>query len=325
MNNNKSILLFVFSIILVAASFFSYSSSFNNDFVWDDRSFIIESPFVQTTSHWKELLIHNVGYSSGARNNFYRPVFSIFNMLNYVMGGGKPLAFHVTNVLLQSVCSVLVLVFIFLICDNVYIGFTTALLFALHPVQTQSITYISGRADPLYAIFILLSIICLIFSDRYKKNRLLAGASLFAFLLALLSKESAIIAPALIVLFFYVFSDGIQPKMGTAFKKAAPYFAVLGIYILTRISIFDFSKTAYSGLVLEPAPFYVRALTSFKAIFMYFRFLLFPEGFKMETYLSKARSILEGSAFLSASGVAAIAMIVSYVKKHDKLVFFGLA
>jgi len=64
--------LFLLSLALIVLTFLSYSDSVGNDFVWDDRNFIIESPFVHGFSHWRELLTHNIGYSAGSRNNFYR-------------------------------------------------------------------------------------------------------------------------------------------------------------------------------------------------------------------------------------------------------------
>ncbi len=313
------------SIILIAVTFSFYAGSLTNEFVWDDNIFIVQNPFIHDFSHCREVLTRNVAHSSGARNNFYRPVYSLLNMFNYVTGGGKPFVFHLTNIFLHAACSVLVFFLIFLISRNVFIAFATALFFSAHPVQTQAVTYIAGRADPLYSVFVLCSIICFIVYMRNRRNILLYFVSLISFALALLSKEVALVTPFLIALYLFSVADDTGTRGKGKWLLTVPFFVVLASYLLTRATVLDFSKTAFSTLSLPALPFYVRALTACKAVFLYFRFLFYPVGFHMETHLAGSGSIMEVPTLMAVIGIVLVLLLFILFWKRSKLKFFGLA
>jgi Flp pilus assembly protein TadD len=310
---------------IVLVTVLAFSNSLKNDFVWDDKSFITESPSLRSFSHVREAFTHNIGYSGGARNNLYRPVFELANMADYVIGGGKPFLFHVTNIILQSACAVLVFIFIYLIYRNVLISLATALFFAIHPIQTESVTYISGRADPLYAVFALLTLIFFSLYAKSKKSGLFYFISLATLSLSLLSKEVAIITPFLVGLYAFTMFDRQERKERRVTLALAGYFLVAAGYAALRMTLLDFSKTAITTLEVATPPLYIRTLTAAKAVFLYFRFLFFPVGFQMEVYLPDARSIMESSVFFSILGVLAILGALFYLWKRNKTLFFGMA
>lgn len=320
----KDSIFIIIPIILIIATAFAYSNSFKNDFVWDDRSFIIESPYIHNLTHWKELFIRNVGYSKGARNNFYRPLYTLSNAINYKMGNGTPFIFHVTNTLLHGMCAALVFILISLISNKKEVAFSTAILFALHPIQTQAVTYIAGRADPMYLVFALTSMILLI-RHLNKKSNVSYIFSVLLFIPALLSKESAMIMPLLMLLYFYTIPQYTPEEKKKKIILLIPYFAILGLYILLRTTVLDFSKAAYATLALKDEVIGIRFLTSCKAIFMYLRFLFLPAGFHMETHLPYARSFDNPSTFLAFLGTIGLILFTLTMKKRNRSVFFGLS
>jgi tetratricopeptide (TPR) repeat protein len=187
------------------------------------------------------------------------------------------------------------------------------------------VAYIAGRADPVYLLFALLSLICFIVYQKAGKRLLIYYISLVSFVLALLSKEMAIIMPFLLLFCIFTLTDREQEERKKLAKGTIPYFLILIIYVVLRVTVVDFSQTVYTGLVLQPTPFYVRALTACKAIFMYFRFLLFPVGFQLETHLAKSKSLLEGATLAAITGTIFLIFILLYIRKRDKPMFFGLA
>ena len=224
----RPILLLV--IIIVFSTFLFYSNSLKNDFVWDDAHFIVKDTSVHNFAHWRELFIHNMGYMGGRGNNFYRPLYSLLNMINYKMGGGSPFVFHATNTLLHAGVSILACILVFLICKNAFVAGATGLLFSLHPIQTQAVTYIAGRADPMYAFFTLLAIICFLIYIKYNNNVLIYLASLISFILAVLSKEAAMITPFLILLCIYAVSENGNGKIKKALINVVPFFIILAVF-----------------------------------------------------------------------------------------------
>jgi len=318
----KHLILFLLAII-ISATFISYSNSFRNEFVWDDRHFIVENSFVHDFSHWRDLFTHNMGYAGGSRNNFYRPLFSLLNTFDYVAGKGKPFMFHLTNTFLHAGCAILVFTLIYLIAGkNHLVAFGTAILFALHPVATQSVTYISGRADPLYLFFSLSSMIFFIIFLNGKKKAPAYLLSLFCLIFSFLAKEAAIVTPFLILLYINILRAPKDRKTGNL--GLIPHFMILFIYALLRITILNFSKESYTTLSLQIQPLMIRAITACKAIFMYFRFLLVPTGFHMETHLPYSTSLAEREALFAIVGVMFIIGIMFYQWKRNKYYFFGL-
>jgi len=186
--------------ILVVAAFGAlfYVNSFGNFFVWNDWTLIIENylvkdwsnlPEIFTSVFWKPLV--------GEPFRIYRPLVSLSFMADFSLWVLNPWGYHLTNVTLHVANSILTY---FLM--RVYVFPATALmasvLFAVHPIHTESVTYISGRGDLLMAFFLLSGVIVFLKSERYRSWPLYI-ASLPLFFLALLAKETAVIVPLLLI------------------------------------------------------------------------------------------------------------------------------
>jgi hypothetical protein len=134
---------------------------------------------------------------------YYRPVMTSSFMFDMITGRGSPFPFHLTNVLLHGAC----IFFIYRLFLQLHLGEKQAsvfsLLFALHPLVVSNASWIPGRNDSLLCLFSVLAILKLIdFADAKKKTSLFWHFIFFT--LALLTKESAVVLPALFaaVLFF---------------------------------------------------------------------------------------------------------------------------
>lgn len=316
--------LFLSAAIIIFLTFLFYSGSMKNEFVWDDYHFIVNDASAHDFSHWRDLFSHNMGYLSGKGNNFYRPLYSLLNTADYKTGGGNPFTFHVTNTLLHAGVAVLACILVFMVSKNIYVAAATGLLFALHPVQTQAVTYIAGRADPMYAFFALLAIVLFLAYVKGRGNLLVYSASLVSFILSLLSKEAAAITPFLILLCIYAISEKGDEKTKRALLRTIPFFVILAVYILLRATVLNFSKTVFSTLSVPTPSFYIRMLTACKAIFLYFKFLLFPVGFHLEIFFPPAVSLMERATFAAVTGVILLITGLFYAYKRNKILFFAL-
>ncbi|XP_060681826.1 protein O-mannosyl-transferase TMTC4 isoform X1 [Hemiscyllium ocellatum] len=162
--------------IIGALAILCFGISYDGEFVFDDSEAIInnkdlrpETPLSNLWEHdfWGSNLISNTSHKS------YRPLTVLTFRLNYLIAGGlHPVGFHVVNIALHSVISVMTLdVFSVLLGGLVHdekgrllnrapkASFLAALFFAVHPVHTESVAGIVGRADLLCALFFLLSFI----------------------------------------------------------------------------------------------------------------------------------------------------------------------
>ena len=173
-----------------------YMSTVCNQFVLDDETAVRDNPVVHrfdtveifTSDYWS-------GYH-GDRAGLYRPLTVLTFAANYAVGGRDPFSYHLLNAILHGLVVLLVFRVIARATGEHRVAALGALIFATHPVQTEAVAGVVGRADLLATLFGLLATELQIRSQ----NRFSWGAGL-AFVAALLCKESAIVVPALILLF----------------------------------------------------------------------------------------------------------------------------
>jgi tetratricopeptide (TPR) repeat protein len=297
-----------FILTIILATIIAYANSLNNQFIWDDEDWILRNATVKDWRQWPILFTQNSIEGARKGSNFYRPLQAISHGIDYLLWQYNLPYHHITNILLHVTTAML----LFLLLKNILsqdIAFLSALFFAIHPVQTEAVTYISGRADPLSSLFIFLAILL------FEKNLfLLCGAFIFA----ILSKESALITPFLILL--YIFYRGKKID----YKKFVPFVLIAGLYALLRLTVLDFSHTIPESApkAFFYVPFYIRLCTFLKTLPVYFKILLWPFGLHMERDISLSYSIFEPQ---TASGLFIItaSFLIGYAlrKKHRFLLF----
>lgn len=133
---------------------------------------------------------------------FYRPVLNFSFMLNAQLGGYAPFGYHFVNILIHISSACLLFVFFRKLSYEKKPAFIFSLIFTVHPALTQAVAWIPGRTDSLLGFFILASFIC--FLDFLEKKRAWPQIlHLFFFILALLTKETAVVLP--VACFVYLF------------------------------------------------------------------------------------------------------------------------
>jgi len=128
---------------------------------------------------------------------YYRPLVSASFMLDAQFAHGEATAFHVTNVVLHAVAAALVLLFLRRLFGNL-LGLLGAAVFAVHPALVTVVAWVPGRIEALLAIATLGALMGFIAYLEQRRPRFLA-AHLICFLLALLTKETAVVLPVLCI------------------------------------------------------------------------------------------------------------------------------
>ncbi|MFY9309511.1 MAG: tetratricopeptide repeat protein [Bacteroidia bacterium] len=195
---NKLLLLPLIIITMVI-----YMKSMNNQFIntWDDHGYVSENPDI-TTLHGD-----SVGYtikktfSSYVLGN-YHPITMLSYCMEYAKYKLNPKPYHVTNLVIHILNTLLVFFFIWLLTGQQWVAFITALLFGIHPMHVESVSWISERKDVLYTFFSLGALCTYIFYlKKESRKRLYYILTIALFLLALLSKAMAV---SVAILFFAV-------------------------------------------------------------------------------------------------------------------------
>ena len=310
-------------LVIVLSGAISYLNSLLNPFIWDDVHLISSNLHITNLSYIPRLFFENV-YHQDMVGKFYRPVLMSSFSLDYHLWGPDPFGYHIGNILIHLGNALLVYGLIRLIFRRELLAFLTAMLFVLHPVQTEAVTYISGRGDPLAAFFCLLSLYFFIAYtdfDGYRR-RLYFGVSVLSFLLALFSKESAAILPLVLIFYEACFRrDGLKGKRSA---KYAAYFIILLIYgIIRYFVLLDVKDTVLAGSSLSLSN---RFCLIPPIIVIYLKLLLWPVGLHMERsdfLFERPQYFFDHRAIFALLFLMIVTAIVWSGRKRHKEVFFG--
>ena len=275
------------TLCLIAVGGFIYSFNLNNKLFWDDDEWIVNNIFVHEVS-WSNIKFwfsNNTLAGVGLKSNYYRPFLFFTFAFNYIMSGIKPLAYHLTSDAIHIFNSILVFWLIRQIFKRKLLAFLVSILFLVHPLQTEAITYISGRGDALVAMFMLLALLV------FAKNQTALSFKLYALsitflVLGLLSRETGIIFPALaLALYVSVFSnERFVQSIKQGLIKTWPYFAVVIVYGILRLTVLNFLDTL--NFYLEPNVYsenlHIRIFTFLPILWEYLKLLIVPTGLHME-------------------------------------------
>lgn len=256
---------------LVAAV--SFLPSLAASFVYDDLGLIVENPYARSLTYlfrgFRTHLWDVFAYgASGFGLRYYRPIVSASYVLNWVVSGGAPWAFHLVNVLSHAAATFLAARAALRWTEDARLGLLAALVFGLHPTRTESVIWVSGRTDVFMALFLLAAVELTRAAARSEARRsaALTGAAFAAFALAVLSKEAAA-ATALLVAVDWLLADAKSPEKKRLFVHMV-LFAALGVlYVGARSTFYPVSK----GRPFELTPAY-----GFFTTWAYFERVVFP-------------------------------------------------
>lgn len=190
-------------LLIFLAAWAVYWNSLDGEFVFDDTSIVQNNPQIRSLApeNLKQIFGSHYWQTAAGQGGLYRPVVVLSYAVNYAVGRLDPWGYHFVNVLLHALNAVLVFVIVRELFGEGTFAFWSGLLFALHPIRTEAVAYVVGRAECLAGLFFLAAWWC------YLRGRWAVAA--VAFLLAALSKESALTFLAVAVL-----SDLVRGRRG---------------------------------------------------------------------------------------------------------------
>lgn len=216
-----------FFVLLGAVVFLVYANCLFNRFVWDDEQVFVKNIFMTSPSYLGQLLTHNLVAGAGLISNLYRPLQSLTHFLDLHLWALNPAGHHLSNIIFHIGAA---LALFFLLCRLFppQAAFWAAALFALHPLQSEAVAYVSGRADTLAILFLCLGLL------SFEKRVWLA---VFFAALSVLSKENMVLFPVFLFLFEYAAHRPIR------LARHWPFWVLSGAYVIARLTILNFQNT----------------------------------------------------------------------------------
>ncbi|HVT38378.1 MAG TPA: hypothetical protein VHE78_05015 [Gemmatimonadaceae bacterium] len=187
------------AVSIAVLALLSSVTSLGNGFAYDDRWIIVENARVHSLHHAWEIF-HETYWPNIRGAALYRPVTILLYALQWAIGRGSPLPYHIVNVVLYMGVSVLVL-WLALQCLPRGAAWAATALFAVHPVHVEAVGNVVGQAE-LWTALLMVAAVALYVRDRRAGLPLPRQSALLIvgfYLLGILVKENAIILPALIV------------------------------------------------------------------------------------------------------------------------------
>ena len=314
----------VLCVILLAVSFSVFIPSLDNEFIWDDVTFIVEAePYLDAFDFDPGFLIKKPKSSI----KYYRPLFTLSFVSDYRMWGLSPFGYHLTNILLHSACT-LALYFMVLVLGREFrlkspnaVAFLSSLLFAVYPLHVESVSFISARADIMAGTLLFLSVG--FYALSYKKLLYLIPAVLSLYL-SLYTKEVAYSFP-IVLLGFDLISRRFFSRINIA--KYAIIALLVSMYVVVRSGSFlSGSDLMKQSIVrgLSGMDIVTEFLIGFLGSYLYYGWR-FVYPYELNHFIS---SIPGGSAFYITLSVVFVLAVVAAcffsIKKKENFTAFSL-
>lgn len=196
----------VHALVIVATTVLVFAGSVDGAFVSDDVMLVQNNPLLRSLS---PAGIAAIFRSFDGPN--YVPVAVTSLALDDQAFGPGPFGHHVTNVLLHAACALLVYAILRRLWMTPFAAFLTAMLWAIHPLQVESVAWIAERRNVLSGLFFFAAFLAyLAFSDRPRASTYVAF--LVCYVLALLSKMNTMVLPAVCVAYEVAFRHRLRPR-----------------------------------------------------------------------------------------------------------------
>lgn len=301
---------------LLAVTFLVYAATLGHGFIlnWDDYDYIVRNQAIQgfTPANFK------VVFSKYFVGN-YAPLHLVSYMLDYQFWGLNPAGYHFGNILLHALNGVL----IYRLCIKLELPKIAALfgaaLFVLHPVQVESVAWVSERKNVLSALFFLLALLSYIDFRKAVNGRLRNYILSLLFLAcALLSKSAAVIFPLVIICYDYCFCVETRPLK---LVDKVPF--LLLALAAAVLAIMSHSADVGGGRMGFPGGTPLTTLWTMIPVFLgYLIDLVYPLELS-PYYMVPIRQSLDPGVIVSAAILLCLAMLgVMSVKRWPRLFFF---
>src|SRR3989338_3051787 len=287
--------LLLFTVVLSL-----YSVSLGHNFLFDEESIILNNPFVKDLSLIPQLLRSSYFYVEGRTEDLwvlrYRPLASLFFAVDYYFWKGNPLGYNLTNTLLQALVCLFFLKLLTRVFANPWTAFAGALLYSVHTLHTEAVTNIASRGDLLAGLGMLLAM------HSYWENRI--GRSVLFYVLALFSKENAILTPAYL---FFLDLAFLRSDKKTLIKRLLPFAGAAILYMVYRKF---FCPVPMGPASLDHQQALLRFLSMGPAFLDYLQALVMPEPFKLYLLVGFVKDFSDPKVFVTL--VIATALLIGW-------------
>ena len=293
-NLKKRSAVYVIVLLCLLAYFNTLGNGFLNYDDYDER--ILKNPFLVNPWQWS----HIVTAFTQATAGYYDPVYVLSYVIDHQLWGFNPAGFHLGNVLLHAVNSVLVFQLLLRLTGRFSLSFLAAALFAIHPIHVESVSWATSRKDTL-SLLLALGSILVYFSGvagGLKKYTACAAGSIALLLLGMMTKPTVVVAPFIIFLTELFLRDRpLEWKRTLAYQSVAS--VALAVYVFLTLPM-------TLGIAVKPEIQFspvANAMLFFDLYRYFLKLIVFPFNLSAFYLIAAAQ---EFSGLMAASALAVL-------------------
>jgi protein O-mannosyl-transferase len=311
-------------LVLVGVSLVVYANALRNGFVADDDLQILRNNFVTDSHSLPEFFMTDAwGFAGSHLSNYYRPLQLLVYATEYAAYGNRAWAWHLVNVCVNA-GAVAAAYFLLLSLADWELAFWACLLFALHPMHVEAVVWVAALPDLICGLLVFLAMLA------YHKARLRGGRgawwlysfSVFAFFAALLTKETALLFPLVLLCYEYFYRRRPLLRLWEAWPSLVAFAGALTIYFALRWrALGAFTPSAAPYLRLSPAQL---ALAVPVALARYIGKLLLPLRFNF--FYFTPPTVVFNRVSVGAAVLLALLVVAPFLlRARQPLLAFGVA
>lgn len=326
-------------LIIVIVSVGVYLNTLPNDFVYDDEDQILQNQWIKDVRYIPDVFLSGVWtfkFKDELHGNYYRPLMHIVFMIEYHLFGFNPWGFHLVNIIFHAGVSVMV----FLIASMLFNkklseqhllspAFIAAILFAVHPIHTEVVAWVSSIPELSFTFFYLLSFYLYAMSSsssydsvlQKKKGQYFYVLSIISFFIGALFKEPTLTLPILLLVYDYSFPSSKFNTLYLKVKRYLPYLIAAVIYFLMRTYALKGFAPLKRHAELSNYQYFINI---FPLFIQYLEKLILPINLNSFYALHPIYSILELKSIITISLTVMFGIFVYLCRQRNKTAFLNL-
>jgi Flp pilus assembly protein TadD len=316
---------FLAGSIVVFAALAAYHNSFSGPFIFDDQTAV---PDNATIRHWVSALSPPAHTGVGGR-----PILNLTFAFNYMLGGLDVRGYHAVNLIIHALAGLTLFGIVRRIlfrlrlhkagvptpnpqaidqgpsfAEATLLALAVAVIWVVHPLQTQAVTYISERAECLMGLFYLLTLYCFIRSVEAIAPVRWQILSVAACLLGVLSKEIIVTAPVMVLLYDRTFVAG---SFREAWRQRWRYY--LGLTGTWLLLVRLMTGLAQRGAGFDQGiTWWDYALTSCRSVVLYLKLAIWPNPLVFDRGAGVIHSAMNALPYASILVVVVTALAIAF-------------
>jgi len=316
--------------LFVFLTFGMYFNSLNNQFVnWDDLGLILKNQKIQSLK-WQNI----IEILTPKKASTFQPIRVLSYAVDYHFWKLNPIGYRITNIIFYMLTCIMVFLTLKILSTHLRekasedshfgVALFGSLLFAAHPVHVEAVTWLAARKEVLQGFFFFLGLYLYLKGreERGKNRAIYLSLVLFSFLLAILSKPSAVVFPAVILLYeFTRKKDSI-----VAFLRSHWFFFTLAV-ILSGIFTFVLMKVMLDSGGIKPyygKTFLENCLVVLYAFLRSIKLLSFTVNYSAAYSFSIPLPVYHIKNIIFTSITIALFILSFWSLKRTKVIFFSL-